>query len=547
MKTTVEKLPHSCGSKDGLQVWQQDDGSFDGFCFACRTPVAHPYADRPDYKPVVNKRSEADVQAELEEIKQLPALTLPTRKLKQEYLEYFDVKVGVSQTDGVTPETVHFPYYREGVFIGYKVRLLTPKKMWAVGTTRDADPFGWEQAKRADGPKLFITEGEFDCISLFQLLKDKNKGTAWADRDVPVISLPMGASSVGKCLGKFRAEIEKNFKEIVLVFDNDAAGKLAIEEALKLFPDAKVANLPEKDLNDCIIKGRSKAAHDALVFKSAAPKNTRIINGNTLHEKSKKPAEWGLPWPWKGINDTTRGIRTGETIYLGAGAKMGKSEVVDQLTAHFIEEFGWKVFLVKPEQSNEETYKRVLGKIARKNFTDPKIEFDENLFDKAGESAGDAISMLDLYQHVAWETLAKDIRSAAADGCKAVFIDPITNLTNGMDSATANVKLQEIAQNLSALALDLDILVLIFCHLRNPDSGPDHSNGGKVLSSQFAGSRAMARSCNLMLGLEGNKDPDLSEEERNVRQLVVLENRVTGETGRWPLFWNKETTIFTEM
>lgn len=550
MKKTVEKLPHSCGTSDGLQVWVDEHGVYDGFCFACSTVINNPYENHdPGYKPSFKVKSDDQIRYEMEEAQSLPFRDLPTRKLKAQYLEYFGVTVGVSQTDGETPETVYFPYRnQESQLIGYKVRLLTPKKMWAIGTTREAAPFGWEEAKRAHGRKLFITEGEFDTIALFQILKEKNKNTAYADNNPPVISIPSGAGGAARSLGRYRAEIDKYFKEIVLVFDQDEAGKLATEEALKIFPHATVVNtLPEKDLNDCIIKGRVKAAHDALVFKATAPKNTRIINGRSLHERAKKPAEWGLPWPWPGINKVTRGIRTGETIYLGAGAKMGKSEVVDQLASHFITNFGWKVFLVKPEQSNEETYKRVLGKIAQRNFVDPTVEFDEKAYDAAGDLVGDQLEILDLYQHVQWETLEKDIRSAAAAGVKAVFIDPITNLTNGMDAATANTVLQSIAQNLSALALDLDILILIFCHLRNPDNGPDHSNGGKVLASQFAGSRAMARSCNLMLGLEGNKDPDLSEDERNIRHLVALENRTTGETGRWPLWWNKATTIFTEM
>ena len=140
-----------------------------------------------------------------------------------------------------------------------------------------------------------------------------------------------------------------------------------------------------------------------------------------------------------------------------------------------------------------------------------------------------------------------DIRSAASEGCKAIMIDPITNLTNGMDAASANTKLQEIAQELSAMALDLDVVIFIFCHLRNPDSGLPHERGGEVLSSQFAGSRAMARSCNLMLGLEGNRDPHLTSEERNVRTLVLLEDREFGETGRFKLFWDKATGLFNEM
>ena len=205
------------------------------------------------------------------------------------------------------------------------------------------------------------------------------------------------------------------------------------------------------------------------------------------------------------------------------------------------------MFLVKPEESNEKSYKLVAGKLAAKKFHDPKVEFDEAAFDKAGEEIGENLYLLNLYQNLTWETLEGDIRAAAAAGVKAVFFDPITNLTNGMSAADANTKLQEIAQNLAALALDLDIVILIFCHLRNPDSGTPHERGGEVLSSQFAGSRAMARSCNLMVGIEGNRDPSLSPEERNLRHLVVLENRETGEVGRYPLYWNPITTLFTEV
>jgi twinkle protein len=189
----------------------------------------------------------------------------------------------------------------------------------------------------------------------------------------------------------------------------------------------------------------------------------------------------------------------------------------------------------------------VAGKIAGKIFHDHNIPFDEDAYERAGEVISDKLYLLNLYQHVGWETLKTDIRAAAMEGCKAIFIDPITNLTNGMEAALANTKLQEIAQELSAMALDLNIVIFIFCHLRNPDSGPPHERGGEVLSSQFAGSRAMARSCNLMLGLEGNRDPNLSREERNMRTLVLLENREYGDTGKWRLYWDMKTGLFNEV
>ena len=92
----VEKLPHSCGSKDGLQVFQQEDGSYDGFCFACCTPIANPYEDKPpDYKPQMYIKSPEEIQRELQEIAELPTLDLVQKRgLRKDILEMFGVKVG---------------------------------------------------------------------------------------------------------------------------------------------------------------------------------------------------------------------------------------------------------------------------------------------------------------------------------------------------------------------------------------------------------------------------------------------------------------------
>ena len=50
-----------------------------------------------------------------------------------------------------------------------------------------------------------------------------------------------------------------------------------------------------------------------------------------------------------------------------------------------------------------------------------------------------------------------------------------------------------------------------------------------------------------MYGLEGNKDPDLPDEERNIRYLVLLEDRNFGESIRIPLFYNRMTGKLTEL
>jgi twinkle protein len=548
MTKCVEKLPHSCGSSDGLQVFRDNDGKYTGYCFSCGTYVPSPYSDKPEgYTPKIAIKSPEQIAQEIEAITHYRAHDLPDRKLKKASLEYFGVKVGVSEVDGETPELHYYPYKKSGQLVAYKVRLIKNKKFWAVGSTKDVDFFGWEQAIATGGKKLFITEGEIDAISFYQIAKEHNKGTAYADLSPAVVSLANGASAAPRDILKALPEIRKHFKEIILVFDSDAPGKLAAEAVSKLIPDVLIASLPEKDVNECLKTGKSKAAYNAVQFNAVKPKNTRLVSGDSLHEVAKKPPEFGYSWPWKHLTEATRGIRLGETIYIGAGQKQGKSEVVNTLAAHFMKEHGWKVFLIKPEESNNKTYKLVAGKLVGKIFHDPNKPFDEEAYNKAGEIIKGNLFMLNLYQHVGWDTLKEDIRLAASEGCKAIIIDPITNLTNGINAADANTKLQEIAQELSAMALDLNVVIFIFCHLRNPDSGLPHERGGEVLSSQFAGSRAMARSCNLMLGLEGNRDPNLPREEKNLRTLVLLEDREFGETGRFKLYWDQNTGLFNEL
>ena len=220
---------------------------------------------------------------------------------------------------------------------------------------------------------------------------------------------------------------------------------------------------------------------------------------------------------------------------------------MNTLAAHLMTEHNLKVFLAKPEEANTKTYKMIVGKVVGRIFHDPNIPFDYDLYDRGSKEIAHKLCLLNIYQHLGWETLRQDIISAVADGCKAVFIDPITNLINGIASGEANTVLQSIAQDLAAMALDLDICIFIFCHLKAPDAGPPHERGGKVQSYQFSGSRAMMRSCNYMIGIEGDKDPDLEEDLRNIRKIVILEDREFGHSGYFQIFWDKNTGLFNEI
>ncbi len=547
MGISVEKIGHSCGTRDGLQVFQDEEtGAFNGYCFSCKQYVEDPYEEGGRKPPDPKAKPVNKFPSALSELRPLKACDLPERYLRADVLELYQVRVGVSEQDGVTPHEVYFPYFKDGAKkpSRIKVRVLEPKKMWSYSDgEKNIDLFGWEEAIKVGSKKLYITEGEFDAMALYTILKRHTK----EGFDIPVpVSLPNGAASAKRDITRLAKKIRKHFKEVVLVFDSDEAGQRAQQDVLSVLPEATVVTFAQKDANEAL-KTASKAAFAAAVFNSAKPKNTRLVAAEDLHEAAKEVAEYGVSWPWKNVTEQTRGIRLGETIYIGAGAKMGKSEVVNTLAAHLIKEHGWKILMAKPEEANKKTYKLVAGKMVSRVFHDPRVEFDNAAYDRAGEIIRGKMLLLNLYQHVGWGTLEGDIRHAAAEGCKAIFVDPITNLTNGMNAADANVELQKISQEMAALALDLQVVIFIFCHLRNPEGGPEHSYGGKVLPSQFAGSRAMERSCNYMFGLEGDRSTDLDEDERNVRSLVLLSDREFGEAGATKMFWDRNTQQFNEM
>ena len=544
----IEKLSHSCGSSDALQVFHEDTKGYSGYCFACETNVPDPYNGNniPLAKRKISKTPEQK-QAEIDDVDDLPCVALPSRGLTKETLDYFGVKVALSEQDGETPTVRYLPIRLGSEFLGYKAKLMEEKRMWSIGNTSgDKDLFGWHEACLTGAKRLFITEGEEDAMALHQSLVDFSKGGKWEHLKPAVVSLTTGAGGAPREVRRMLPSIKSLFKEVVLVFDQDEAGALATKKVLQIVPDATTVVLPESDPNECLLQGRSKLMAERCLFKSAAPKNTRIVNGSSLREVACIPAEYGESYPWEGLTKLTRGMRFGETYYLGAGVKMGKTTVRSALAAHFLKTHGLDVFMAAPEESNKKSYQLLLGQVAHKVFHDPDIEFDKVAYHKAADFVGDRLRLLNLYQHLGWQTLKSDIIDAAGMGCKVIMIDPITNLTNGISSGEANTQLQGIAQELAVMALDHGLIIWIFCHLKSPDYGVSHERGGRVLSHQFAGSRAMMRSCNMMIGLEGNKDPDEDDETRSTRRLVVLEDREFGASGTISMTYNPLKGILEE-
>lgn len=548
------KMPHeACGSGDALQVFENDDGTVSGYCFKCHTYVDTPLGEGRTAKSVRDQypaklvKSPEEVAEEMGEIAELDSCDLPSRRLRKASLDFFGVKVGFDERDGKTPRLVFFPYTKAGEVVRYKVRLLEQKRMWAVGASKDVDMFGWQQAIGSGAKKIVITEGEYDAVAMHKIL-EMFTTESYRDFIPAVVSLPDGSSSAGRAISRVLQQLKSTFSEVILAFDEDEAGALAVKDVLRILPNAKVVKLPCKDANEALMKGMGRAVWRAVTFAPEKPKNTRLVRGSDLAQEAMKRPEMGLSWPYEGLTKLTRGIRRGETYYFGAGVKLGKSELVNDIAKHMIVAHNKPVLLCKPEEDKAETYRRLIGKVAGRIFHDPEIEFDEEAFLAADKMVGDKAIIVDNYQFVDWDNLKDDIRYAVNnEDVQDVFLDPVTCFTSGMSASDTNEFLIGWAAELAAMSKDLKFTSYIFCHLKAPVVGPPHERGGEVLSTQFTGSRAMMRSCHLMVGLEGNKDPELSLEERNVRKLKILEDRNFGATGIVKLYWDWRNGSFNEM
>lgn len=372
-------------------------------------------------------------------------------------------------------------------------------------------------------------------MALFQVLQEQsNQGYTPA-----VISLPNGTKSVQK-MSQYIKDIS-NWKEVVLVFDMDKPGQAAVDHFCKLYPEAKVAKLPLKDSHDMLMEGREKELFAACMFNAKRKLSDKLVRSSDLWDKASVRPEQGLSWPWPELTSLTRGIRRGEGYYFGAGVKMGKSCVVNEIAAHIITEHNMPVFMCKPEEENHITAQKLAGVATDTIFHDPRIEFNSEAFERGKRLIHDKAIMYGEYGKVEWDDIKQEIRYAVvAEGCKDVIIDPITCLTVGLGSGEANERLIEIASELASMSLELQFTYYVFCHLNAPQSGKPHERGGDVLSVQFAGSRAMMRFAHYMIGLEGNKDPN-EPNLKNFRHLAVLEDRNFGEAAKIPLFYNVNT------
>lgn len=497
----------------------------------------------------------------VDEVNGLATVAIPDRNISKETAEYFNVKMELSTTDR-SIERIYTPVEKGGKLVTYKIKDLTIPKgepfhfgtLAKKGEVTNADLFGESKCTNG-GNKLVVTEGEPDALAAFQILYNYSKIKFPDGRFPPcVVSLPTGASMDKNGRGVVnkdvlaRKDFFMKFDEVILCLDQDEPGQ-AVTSAISDWLGServKCMAFSEKDACD-ILKTKKEKEFINAFFKAERYKPQSLITTSDVFDDAIKMPEFGKEWPWPSMGRATYGRRLGEGYYIGGAVKIGKSECLNQLVAYIVEnEPTHKPLLIKGEEIPSLTSKKIAGKIFHKNFHDPTGDFSADELKVAIESIRDSFFMYHRKDGLDWDDCKDAIRSAVAEGCEDVFIDPITAFTDGMSASDTDQYLKRMMRELDNMSKDLMFTYYVFCHLNNPPKGQKpHEEGGRVKSNQFANSRAMMRVCTYMIGLERNKmEEDIVE--RNTTIFRVLEDRMFGKYSKFPVFYDIDTGDYLE-
>ncbi|WP_417623160.1 DnaB-like helicase C-terminal domain-containing protein [Parasphingorhabdus sp.] len=418
-------------------------------------------------------------------------------------------------------QTVQLANYRDltGNLVAQKVRFKN-KDFRFLGDAKSAGLYG-QHLWRDGGKRVVITEGEIDAMSVSQL-----QGLKW-----PVVSLPTGAPNARKALQNAFEWLDK-FDEIILMFDNDEAGREAVEKCSTLrFKSGKlkVAKLPLKDANEMLLAGRGSEVIDAI-FGAKAHRPDGIVAGSDLWDTvNQQDEEYTLPLPFNALGNMSLGVRLGELWTFTAGSGIGKSAIVREIAYNFVVE-DETVGMIMLEENVKRTARGLMGLAINK----PAHSIWGELTDEEKREGFDATLGTDrifLYDHFGSsdiDNIVSKIRYMAVGcDCKVVILDHLSIIVSGTEDGDERRLIDNIMTELKTLAMELNIAILLVSHLKRPQGDKGHEDGARTSLAQLRGSHAIAQLSDFVIGAER----DQQGEHKNVTTLRVLKNRYTGETG----------------
>ena len=500
------------------------------------------------------------------EVSQLKAFDIPERGIRKETLERFAVKVAVSQEDGKTPQAVYFPSYNQkGKVTGYTKQDLTKGKEerghWScIGSVTIGNKMFGQNVAEAQNRKrnnLVITEGQWDCLSVFQALVDNVKGTKYEGIEPLVVSIPMGTANAVESI-LHNENYVTSHDALTIFFDDDHCTPAELQKKIMKGHEAReaVANAlvgsgislftvtPEdgfKDASDFMQAGRSNDLAKLVQFGRRPYSSEKIVKAADLDlDFLLEPRPEGIYVnSFPKLMDKLHGFRLRELVLLTSPSGVGKSTVCSIFASAFMEA-GEKLGMIYLEETNKETMQRLIAAKLKVNY----LEFKNNPLQVTTKEKiqaaydeivnNDQLVMLGHFGSLpVSELMAKIKHMHLVEGCNFIILDHLSLVISGSAVKDERKELDMVMTELAAFCAANDVCIIAVSHINRSAAeqfkAPKLKDGEEpkpywvqVSKEMMRGSAALEQLSFVIIGLEPEINPDRS---RGRVRLTVLKNR----------------------
>tara|TARA_R110000851_G_scaffold217605_6_gene370538 strand:- start:1853 stop:3442 length:1590 start_codon:yes stop_codon:yes gene_type:complete len=457
-------------------------------------------------------------------------------------------------------------FYQGGQMVAQHLRGPNKAFRW-IGEASGVSLWGQHLWKDKGGKRLVITEGEYDCMTVAQLFNLK-----W-----PVVSLPNGAAGAVRAI-KDNLEFVSGYDEIVLMFDSDDPGKEAAAAVADILPPGKckIAALPYKDANECLMKNNSQAVITA-VWEAQRYSPDEILHVSTIVDPQALDQIKVYPFPFDSLTEFLIGQRSGEVTLWASGTGSGKSTIIRELIHHHLEE-GRSVGAIMLEESPQETMDDMISLMlnkpvrvirASRMMNDLRVSMgkepiDMEIIDTLTDAEyADARTKLNktslyIYDHLGNNAL-KNLCSrmeymAVSLGVEVIVLDHITSAATGLitgnerdfdGGSSERLLIDNIMKELRALVSRTGVRIEVISQLKKTNKA--YEEGDRITLQDLRGSGSLSSVPNTVIGLERDRqNPD--DRIANTTTVRILKNRLTGKAGVAAcLYFNRLTGRLEEL
>ena len=380
--------------------------------------------------------------------------------------------------------------------------------------------------------KLYVTEGEFDAASLYQILGQK----------FFVKSLP--SASIGEKFIKQNYNYLNSFKEIIYAGELDDAGRRSAERLYESFP-TKLYYVPMskyKDANEFLMAGDGEELKwTALKPQRYSPDNFFCSDEEVAQAiRTENPYDY-TPTGHTGLDDKIRGIVKGGLTFLKAPRGTGKTEVIRYFETGLLKNPDTRIALLHMEEMRSTTYRAMatyhLGVNVRTKDDAQENGVSEDDVVKAALEAtqGERTIVFEMRSHDDPLKLLEYTRLASTVyGAEYIFVDHVQRLAylsqTGVDGATS--VLTSLGARMAQLSKELNIGV-VFISQVNDDGRTKYAS-------------SLEEEAIICIKIER----DVENEDttvQNTTDFIVDKNRPFARLGRaGSVYYDPETTLLTE-